>query len=127
MSNAEIANALFVSDATAKTHVSHVLAKLDVTAYTLVRFGPCPSVQLALVTEYPTLRPIQGRLVQNAAIQRLSPQLPLLITLPPFPMHAALLRSEYYGGSATTRCPQRASRLPTTPPDAGWGRPFPIL
>jgi DNA-binding NarL/FixJ family response regulator len=29
MSNAEIASALFVSDATAKTHVSHVLAKLD--------------------------------------------------------------------------------------------------
>jgi len=43
----------------------------------------------------------------------------LLITLPPFPMHAAFLRSEYYGGSATTRCPQRASRLPTNPLDAG--------
>ena len=42
----------------------------------------------------------------------------LLITLPPFPMHAALLRSQYYGGSATPRCPQRASHLPTTPPDA---------
>ena len=37
----------------------------------LVRFGPCPSVQLALVIEYPTLRPIQGRLVDGAAIQRL--------------------------------------------------------
>jgi len=34
-------------------------------------------------------------------------------------MHAAFLRSEYYGGSATTRCPQRASRLPTNPLDAG--------
>ena len=40
-------------------------------------------------------------------------------------MHAALLRSEYYDGSATTRCPQRASRLPTTPPDTGSARAAP--
>jgi len=81
-----------------------------------------PSVQLALVIEYPALGPIQGQLVDSAAIQRLfATTFALLITLPPFPMHAALLRSEYYGGSATTRCPQRASRLPTNPPDAGRG------
>jgi hypothetical protein len=62
-------------------------------------------VQLALVIEYSTFRPVQGRVVDGAAIQRLSSPLSLLITLPPFPMHAAILRSEYYGGSATTRCP----------------------
>jgi hypothetical protein len=37
----------------------------------LLRLGPCPSVQLALVIEYPTLRPVQGQLVDGAAIQRL--------------------------------------------------------
>jgi hypothetical protein len=84
------------------------------------RVASCPSVQLALVIEYPTLRPVQGRLVQNTAVQRLSSPLALLITLPPFPMHAAFLRSEYYGGSATTRCPQWASHLPTNPLEAGW-------
>jgi hypothetical protein len=47
------------------------------------------------------------------------PPVLLLITLPPFPMHVALPRSKYYGGSATTRCPQRASRLPTDRQGAG--------
>ena len=31
LSNAQIASDLFISDATAKTHVSHVLMKLDLT------------------------------------------------------------------------------------------------
>jgi hypothetical protein len=44
----------------------------------------------------------------------------LLIMLPPFPMHAAFPRSEYYNGSATTRYPQRASHLPANRPAADW-------
>jgi hypothetical protein len=49
----------------------------------------------------------------------------LLITLPPFPMYIAFLYSEYYDGSATTRRPRRASRLPFRPHglSVGWATP----
>ena len=45
--------------------------QVEQIAEPLLRLGPCPSVQFALVIEYPTLRPIQGQLVDGAAIQRL--------------------------------------------------------
>jgi hypothetical protein len=44
--------------------------QVEQIAESLVRLSPCPSVQLALVIEYPTLRPVQGQLVGRTAIQR---------------------------------------------------------
>jgi hypothetical protein len=45
--------------------------------------------------------------------------------LPPFAMHAALPRSDYYGGSVPTQGPQPTAGLPATGPAGRWsGQPW---
>lgn len=48
-----------------------VANQVEHVAEPLRRFGCCPSVQLALVIEYPAFGPVEGRVVRCAAIQRL--------------------------------------------------------